>query len=72
MNGFEVLALLRAEPATASIPVIISTSRVLTDSERRLLKDKVIAVVNKESFAEGNSADLRRSLGEAGMAAARQ
>jgi CheY-like chemotaxis protein len=32
MNGFEVLALLRAERATASIPVIICTSRVLTEA----------------------------------------
>jgi CheY-like chemotaxis protein len=67
MNGFEVLALLRAERATASIPVIISTSRVLTEAEQRQLKDRVIAVVNKESFAQG-SQTLRRSLSEAGLA----
>jgi hypothetical protein len=32
------------------------------------LKDKVIAVVNKESFAQANSQTLRRSLSEAGLA----
>jgi CheY-like chemotaxis protein len=72
MNGFEVLTLLRAEPATASIPVIISTSRMLTESERRQLKDKVIAVVNKESFRGGFSHTLRRSLNDAGLTATPQ
>ena len=69
MNGFEVLALLRAEPATASIPVIINTSRVLTEAEQRQLKDRVVAVVDKESFARGSSPALRRSLSDAGLAA---
>lgn len=47
LSGFEVLAKLKENPRTASIPVIIHTSRVLDDSERVLLRDAA-GIVSKE------------------------
>lgn len=51
MNGFEVLAQLKANPATHSIPVIVVTSKVLTASEKRQLEDAQ-ALLHKEALSE--------------------
>lgn len=48
LSGFEVLAKLKENPHTSSIPVIIHTSRVLDDRDRLLLADAV-AIVSKEN-----------------------
>ena len=48
LSGFEVLSELKRNPATAHIPVIIHTSKVLASQERSLLSDAV-AVVSKDS-----------------------
>lgn len=50
LSGFEVLAKLKENSHTSSIPVIIHTSRVLDDRERLLLRDAV-AVVSKENYS---------------------
>ncbi|HEY6465079.1 MAG TPA: response regulator, partial [Candidatus Acidoferrales bacterium] len=47
LSGFEVLAKLKENPRTSSIPVIIHTSRVLDDRERVLLRDAA-GIVSKE------------------------
>jgi signal transduction histidine kinase/CheY-like chemotaxis protein len=48
LSGFDVLAKLKENPRTSSIPVIIHTSRVLDGSDRALLEDAV-AIVSKEN-----------------------
>lgn len=49
MDGFETLARLKAAPETEHIPVIILTSRVLEDAERRGLNTRALAVLSKAS-----------------------
>jgi CheY-like chemotaxis protein len=68
-SGLEVLASLRAEPATRTIPVIINTSKVLGQGDRRRLTDAgAAAVISKEtaSYAE-RFARVRQALREAGL-----
>jgi CheY-like chemotaxis protein len=48
LSGFEVLAKLKENARTSSIPVIIHTSKVLDDDERATLANAV-AIVSKES-----------------------
>ncbi len=47
MDGFEVLQRLKANPATRAIPVIISTSKTLDETERRFLNQQALAVLSK-------------------------
>jgi signal transduction histidine kinase/CheY-like chemotaxis protein len=48
MSGFEVLDALKSDVATKDIPVVICTSRVLTESERLRLTGKAVAILGKE------------------------
>lgn len=48
LSGFEVLSKLKENPRTASIPVIIHTSKVLDSYERTLLS-QAVAIVSKQS-----------------------
>jgi len=49
MDGFETLRRLKANPVTKHIPVIIVTSKVLDEAERRDLNARVLAVLSKQS-----------------------
>jgi signal transduction histidine kinase/CheY-like chemotaxis protein len=49
MNGFEVLDALKTGVATKAIPVVICTSRLLTDQERIQLEGRTVAILSKES-----------------------
>jgi CheY-like chemotaxis protein len=64
MSGFEVIERLKAAPATRRIPVIIVTSRSLTDLERRKLKEGgAAAILSKHNLAGTVVEDaLRRIL----------
>jgi signal transduction histidine kinase/CheY-like chemotaxis protein len=63
MTGFEALLKLKEEPATAHIPVVIVTSRVLTDTQRRDLNENAAAIVSKEGIDTADMADvMRRAL----------
>jgi CheY-like chemotaxis protein len=57
MTGFEVLDELKRNRETRSIPVIIVTSRVLTDFERRRLLDQCNAIIGKDNLNETVAAD---------------
>ena len=47
LSGFKVLDLLKADPATSSIPVIIHTSKWLSATDRKKLGGRVVAVIPK-------------------------
>ncbi len=47
VSGFEVLNQLKSDPATQSIPVVISTSFVLSDRERQMLGEQAVAILSK-------------------------
>lgn len=57
LSGFEVLKRLKGDVHTANIPVIVFTSKVLTEEERGMLSDAV-AVISKES--ESREASIER------------
>lgn len=51
MTGFEVLEKLKADSATAEIPVIINTSKVLDPEEKEELRRKTLAILNKSNIS---------------------
>lgn len=67
MPGEEVLELLKADPATEGIPVIVVTSKHLQPSEREVLKKRTTAILSKVALsgAEGLKI-LREALEFAG------
>jgi signal transduction histidine kinase/CheY-like chemotaxis protein len=71
MQGEETLQRLKANPATASIPVIVHTSRVLTDVERAKLLQHAIAIVSKTSASREESLKaIHEVLNKAGLSLA--
>ena len=48
MSGFEVVARLQANPATAGIPVLVLTARDLTAADKQALNGHVLSVLHKD------------------------
>ncbi len=68
LTGFEVLEGLRSGDGTRDIPVVIHTSRVLTDDERRRLAPAA-AILSKECPSRDVAvARLRETLVRIGLA----
>ncbi|HEX7788124.1 MAG TPA: response regulator, partial [Methylomirabilota bacterium] len=66
MSGFDVIAQLKADPATMDIPVVVLTSKALTDEERRALAPHALRIMSKHALAEGGGAsELRAALAAA-------
>ena len=51
MSGFEVLSRLKADPETRDIPVIIITSKVLSQEDQSRLAKEALAVLSKEALS---------------------
>jgi CheY-like chemotaxis protein len=73
MNGSEVAKLIRANPETAHLPIVLHTSQVLSPAERRVFESLDLILIAKRS-SESNtvelddlSAELERSLLEVGL-----
>jgi signal transduction histidine kinase/CheY-like chemotaxis protein len=66
-SGHEVLAALRADPHTAEIPVIVVTSKPLTDDERAALERGALAVINKGSSRDAAIAVIKSAFARAGL-----
>ena len=68
ITGFEILERLKSDSETKDIPVIINTSKILDESERRRLIAETAAILakGKESHDEV-IAEVRESLMKAGV-----
>ncbi len=65
LDGFEVLRILKGDPTTQAIPVVIFTSRDLSDAERARLSELGAAVVSKRSVSrESALAMIADAVGE--------
>lgn len=56
MSGFEILRQLRSSPATETLPVLIYTSKVLTEAEKAQLDSLDTRIIRKEDVATRLSA----------------
>jgi threonine synthase len=62
IDGFGVLELLQADPATTNIPVIVVTAKELTPGEKDRLKGHIQRVMQKGDFMSDELADEVRAL----------
>jgi signal transduction histidine kinase/CheY-like chemotaxis protein len=65
MDGFEFVAVLRSNPAWASIPVVVITAKDLSEDDRARLTGQVERIISKAAF------DRERLIGEIRLALAR-
>jgi CheY-like chemotaxis protein len=47
MDGFEVIAALKADPRTASVPILVCTARDLSEADKERLNGKIVGTVTK-------------------------
>jgi CheY-like chemotaxis protein len=67
MSGFEVVARMRANPATATVPVVIVSAKELTHEDALTLDGNIQRFVAKGRLGrEGLIAALRQVLGQRG------
>ena len=50
VNGFELVEVLKRDPATADIPIVIVTAKRVTDAERTRLEGDVLKVIEKSGL----------------------
>jgi signal transduction histidine kinase/CheY-like chemotaxis protein len=60
MDGFEVVEALRAEPDTKSVPVVILTSKSMTQQDKERLQGRITYVAGKTEFDLSGLAGLLR------------
>jgi CheY-like chemotaxis protein len=58
VDGAEVLRRLRADPATARVPVVVATSKVLDPSERLELEELGVVVLAKSRLSSPDAPEL--------------
>jgi signal transduction histidine kinase len=68
LDGFGVLATMRADPLLASIPVVVLTAKSLTEAERRFLTRTAVRVLQKGEHRLGDIASLVRRAAESARA----
>jgi threonine synthase len=62
MDGFAVLDALKAQPETASIPVIVASARILTTEEKNRLEGRIQALMQKGDFLNDEFLEEVRAL----------
>lgn len=70
MSGVDLLPILKNDPSIAAIPVIILTSKVLTEAEREIVVSGAAGIVSKEVLTRADAgslleAEIRRALDSA-------
>ncbi|MGH2458004.1 MAG: ATP-binding response regulator, partial [Chloroflexota bacterium] len=50
MSGFDVIAALKSDPTTRSIPILVVTAKLLTEEDKRALNGDVAAILRKGTF----------------------
>jgi len=64
LSGFHVADLLKEDPRTAQIPILVMTSKDLTDDDRRQLQSKIAGVLPKGHAAGARLIDAIHQLEE--------
>jgi signal transduction histidine kinase/CheY-like chemotaxis protein len=64
MTGFEVIQHLRANPATAGVPIFICTAKTVTTQERELLAKQVEGIVQKGGFLRKDILQMIAEVGD--------
>ena len=68
MTGFDVLKQLKADEATAAIPVVIVTSRSMTVEERSFLDQNADGILSKDFLTRPDAGEvIRQALSAAGV-----
>lgn len=63
VTGFDVVAALRMQAQTATIPIIVVTAKQLTREDHELLNSYVVAIMDKTDFRPDHlSSEVRRAL----------
>jgi CheY-like chemotaxis protein len=63
VNGFDVVDVLRQQPETARIPILIVTAKEITASDRTRLNGYVTTIISKATFdAASFTAEVRRTM----------
>ena len=62
VDGFAVVERLRADPVTATIPIVILTSKNLTADEKARLNGEIACLARKGEFSRTAFAELVRGL----------
>ncbi|MFN2564982.1 MAG: response regulator [Gemmatimonadaceae bacterium] len=58
MDGLDVVDHMRADPATAHIPIIVLTSKSISDADKKRLNDHVSFLAHKSEFQRGAFVEL--------------
>lgn len=66
LSGFRVADMLKADPRTAQIPILVMTSKDITDDDRKLLQSKIAAIVPKGHAAGARLITAIQQLEESG------
>lgn len=72
LDGFGVLAAMRADPLLASIPVVVLTAKTLTDAERQFLTRTAVRVLQKGEHRLADIASLVLRAAERAHAATQE
>jgi signal transduction histidine kinase/DNA-binding response OmpR family regulator len=65
VDGFEVVERLRADPATAEIPIVVLTSKTMDDEDKRRLNGHISYLAQKGEFDRGSLVSLVERIGRA-------
>jgi DNA-binding response OmpR family regulator/anti-sigma regulatory factor (Ser/Thr protein kinase) len=67
VSGFEMVTVLKRDPATAGIPIVIVTAKTVTEAEHSKLEGDVLKVIEKSGLNQGRFiSEIRQAISAAG------